>query len=466
MIDYITPNDTGVMADTDSHSINNAVRAAIERDIRRVVIPRINERTGKAQWDIDEAVILSSNLEIVLDNCYIRQVDGSMDNVFRNFDDENVRKSLQEEQENIIIRGIGNAVIDGGIHNGLTQRNSMKDGLPNVEKNNVIRFHNLRGFRLTDFTILNQRWWAINLNYVEEGYIGGLKIKCDNGAQNEDGIDLRSGCNNIILENLFGQAGDDFIALTGFYGGRASQKYAVAGKSIDIHDIIIKNIVATSAECTVVALRNQDGVKIYNVTVDTVYDAISSKEMNNGNPSFVFNFDNNAYNSPKSPYAVMRIGQEGWINKKQCEMGDVYGIHVTNIHARTNAAVMINEKIEDSYFGNIYASNAVDRIVTTKSCRNHQSYGADMRNVVFENVFYNCKDNENSVAFDFDLNGKDHVFENVFIKNAFLSNAKCAVDMKHGGTLNISGIYGNDIKDKISLREGSAVIIDGEPCFG
>jgi hypothetical protein len=385
-----------------------------------------------------------------------------MDNVFRNFEDDAVRSTLAEEQENIVIRGIGNAVIDGGVHNGLTQKTSLQNGLPHVEKNNVIRLHNLRGFRLTDFTILNQRWWAINLNYVEEGLISGLKIRCNNGSHNQDGIDLRSGCNNIILENLFGQAGDDFIALTGFYGGRASEKYAVAGKSIDIHDIIIKNIVATSAECTVVALRNQDGVKIYNVTVDTVYDAISSKEMNNDNPSFVFGFDNNAYNSPKSPYALMRIGQEGWINKKQCEMGDVYGIHVTNIHARTNAAVVINEKIEDSYFGNVYASDGVDRVVTTKSCRTHQTYGADMHNVVFENIFYNCKENENSIAFDFDVNGKEHTFNNVFIRNAFIGNARVAVDMKHKGVLNISGLYTDRSENTINVTEGAKVILDGK----
>ena len=462
MNNYITPNDKGIMSDTDSNSINNAVKAAIEMDVRRVLIPRINQRTGKAQWDIDEAIILSSNLEIVLDNCYLRQADGCMDNVFRNFDDEAVRSTLEEEQENIIIRGVGNAVIDGGVHNGLLQKNSMKDGLPHVEKNNVIRLHNLRGFRLTDFTILNQRWWAINLNYVEEGYIGGLKIKCDNGQHNLDGIDLRSGCNNIILENLYGQAGDDFIALTGFYGSRESEKYAVTGKSVDIHDIIIRNIVATSAECTVVALRNQDGVKIYNVTVDTVYDAISSKEKSNKNPSFVFNFDNNAYKSPKSPYALMRIGQEGWINKKQCEMGDVFGIHVTNIHARTNTALVLNEKIEDSYFGNIYAEDQVDRIVSAKSCRSNQTCGVDMHNVVFENIFYNCKENEDSVAFDFDINGKEHSFENVFIRNAFLGNAKVAVDMKHKGTLNISGLYGKDISEKIFVCEGAEVILDGE----
>lgn len=459
---YITPNDKGIISDTDSRSIQNAVNKALETDVRRVLIPRINERTGKAQWDIDEAIILSSNIEIVLDNCYIRQTDGTMDNVFRNFNDDAMRSTLEEEQENIIIRGVGNAIIDGGVHNGLTQKNSMKDGLPHVEKNNVIRLHNLRGFKLLDFTILNQRWWAINLNYVEEGYISGLKIKCDNGSHNLDGIDLRSGCNNIILENLFGQAGDDFIALTGFFGSRESEKYAVKGKSIDIHDIIIKNIVATSAECTVVALRNQDGVKIYNVTIDTVYDTISSKEKSNTNPCFVFNFDNNAYKSPKSPYSVIRIGQEGWVNKQPIKLGDVYGIHVTNIHARTNAAITLNEKIEDSYFGNIYASDGVDKVVTTKSCRTHQTYGVDMRNVVFENVFYNCKENEGSIAFDFDENTKKHTLENVFIRNAFVGNAANAIVMKHNGTLNVDGLYGSSVKEKIIIAEGGTVLLGGE----
>ena len=68
---YITPNDDGIIRDSDSASIQNAIDEAIKTDIRRVVIPRINARTGKAQWDVDKAIILSSNLEIILDNCYI-----------------------------------------------------------------------------------------------------------------------------------------------------------------------------------------------------------------------------------------------------------------------------------------------------------------------------------------------------------------------------------------------------------
>ena len=461
MNSYVTPNDSGIIADTDSRSINNAVREAKRSGINRVVIPRINERTGEALWEVDEAIILCSELEIVLDNCYIRQADGSMDNVFRNFDDDSMRRTLQEEQENIIIRGVGNAVIDGGRMNGLTEATSRKGGMPHVEMNNVIRLHNLRGLRLSDFTILNQRWWAINLHYVEEGLISGLKIICKPDCVNQDGIDIRSGCNNIILRDLYGQSGDDFIALTGFYGTRESDKYAVEGKSKDIHDIVIKNIVATSAECAIIALRNQDGVRLYNITIDTVHDAISSRALADTAPEFHFNFEINAYKSPKSPYTAIRVGQDEYIHVRESESGDVFGLHVTNIHTRTNTAILLNETVENSYFGNIYADNDVDRVISTKSCRARQNFGAELRNVVFENIFYNCRDNADSVAFDLDTNKREHSVHNVIIRNAFIGRAACAVNMKHKGTLTVNGLYSELAEPRFEIGEQAEIILDG-----
>ena len=121
MKEYYTPNDDEIMGSSDSESIQNAVDEALKTGIGKVVIPKLNKRTGKALWEVDSAVILSSNIEIILDNAYILQKEGSMDNVFRNFEEDKIRKSYKEEQHNIIIRGTGNAVIDGGKHNGLTE---------------------------------------------------------------------------------------------------------------------------------------------------------------------------------------------------------------------------------------------------------------------------------------------------------------------------------------------------------
>jgi len=460
---YVTPNDDGIVAETDSRSIQRAVEEALASGLGRVVIPRYNKRTGLCQWDVDEAIILDSNLEIVLDNCYIRQMDGSMDNVFRNFREGQERKTLAEEQHDIIIRGVGKAVLDGGIGNGLTQKTSMKDGRPHIYRNNVIFLHNLRDFKLENFTICNQRHWAINLTFCEKGVISGLNLICDNNLRNQDGLDLRFGCNNIRIENMNGQAGDDFIALTGLQGNYVIDRYAVEGKSWDIHDVIIQNIMATSAECTLIALRNHDGVKIYNVTIDNVHDVMTSQEAL-GKSTCVLNLDANRYELPKSPYAIVRIGHDNksYIHKQICAPGDVHSIHVSNLHARCNSVLMLNMDVEDSYFGNIYAGNGVDRIVLTTSDVYHHSAGVNMRNSVIENVFWDCRDNDRSVAFDFVENDKEHTLENVEIRNAWLGSCQQVLNMQHKGTLQLTNVHGENLKDKITVKEGACVILNGE----
>lgn len=462
MNNFITPNDKGIMAETDSRSINNAVREALKCGFGKVVIPRRNERTGEDRWDVDEAILLSSDLEIILDNCYIRQTDGCMDNVFRNFEDPATPTSFDKEDRNIVIRGVGNAIIDGGNMNGLCEATSCKGGLPHVEKNNVIRLYNLRGLRLLNFTILNQRWWAINLYYVEEAIISGLNIVTRPTGLNQDGIDLRVGCNNIIIENVYGQSGDDFIALSGFWNSTTAGKYNVSGKSRDIHDVVIRNVVANSTECAVIALRNHDGVRLYNITIDTVHDTLTSEAMNDKNPRFDHFFDANSYKSPRSPYATVRVGQDGYIHESECASGDVFGLHVVNIHGRLNNTVMLNESIENSYFGNIYADNGVDCVITTKTHRESLNYGAELRNVVFENIFYNCRDNENSTAIDFSLNHREHTMKNVVIRNAFVGNARTAINMGHKGRIDVSGLYSDTESPKIIVAEGSEVILDGK----
>ena len=55
-IERITPNQPEVMADDDSRSIQNAIALAKETGVNRVVIPRVNARTGEALWQIARTV--------------------------------------------------------------------------------------------------------------------------------------------------------------------------------------------------------------------------------------------------------------------------------------------------------------------------------------------------------------------------------------------------------------------------
>jgi hypothetical protein len=50
----------------------------------------------------------------------------------------------------------------------------------------------------------------------------------------------------------------------------------------------------------------------------------------------------------------------------------------------------------------------------------------------------------------------------VFIRNAFVGAARCAIDMKHHGTLIVDGLYGESVKDKIICAECGKVIFNGE----
>ncbi len=447
MLPYITPNDPEVIGRTDSESIRNAVERAVRTDVRRVRIPRLNARTGAARWDIDRAVILESGLEIVLDNCVLRQADGCFDNVFRSFDEE-PSDSVEGRKHDIRIVGEGNAVIDGGLPNGLTQGTSTPER--HVSRNNLILLHNVKGFVIENLTLLNQRWWAVNLIYAESGRISNVRIHCECNLPNQDGIDLRVGCHDIILENLTGTAGDDFIALSAIGDGMGG-KPPVQGLSQDIHDITIRNIVATSANCAVIALRNSDGRKLYNVTMDNVHDvdngAEESGKLYPAYPEHKANFDIRRHLRGNSPYTLLRIGQDGYYKNRNACLGETYAISATNLYARGGCAVMINVSLQDSYFGRIFAENDVDYIVTTKSGRTRQIYGADLRNVVIEDVFYNNTDNDFATAFDFDINQVERRVENVIVRRAFLGSCRKPFSLREKGNVIFEEIRGRFVTE-------------------
>ena len=159
-------------------------------------------------------------------------------------------------------------------------------------------------------------------------------------------------------------------------------------------------------------MRATDGRKLYNVTIDNVHDvdngAAEAGKCYPEYPKASINMDIRRVRRGNHPYAMIRIGQHGYYSKRTNVLGEVYGITATNLYSRGGVAIMINVSLKDSYFSNIHADNDVDYIVTTKSGRVKQKYGADIENVVFENIFYNNTDNDFATAFDFDFNEENY----------------------------------------------------------
>jgi len=77
----VSPND--VSGSTDSDRIEAAIASAVSSGANEVVIPKTNQRTGEDIWLIDQAILLPSNMRLVLDDCLVRLAPGTQDNIIR-----------------------------------------------------------------------------------------------------------------------------------------------------------------------------------------------------------------------------------------------------------------------------------------------------------------------------------------------------------------------------------------------
>ncbi len=345
MKEYFDPNDYVDVTECDSDAINLAVKEARASGVNRVLITGVNKRTGCGIWNISRAILLPSDIEIVIDNAILRQADGSFDNIFRT---ENTFSELSScLEENIHIRGVGEAVLDGGVPNGLTESTSCKAGFPHVIRNNMILITNTKGFSISGITFRDMRWWAINLIHATDGTLSALAFDAKDNIPNQDGIDLRIGCRNILIENIKGAAGDDLIALSGFRGFERALGFDFPDVCPDIYDIKIRQVEGTSVSKAVIAIRNHDGVKIHNIDIDGVYDT--------------------SHIMGHKPYATLRIGQKTYSNFGFSTLSDTSFIRARNIHTFSGDAIMVNVTLEDSSFEEVYLKDCARCAFTTDS---------------------------------------------------------------------------------------------------
>lgn len=248
------------------------------------------ELTGS--YEIAAPVLLPSHFTLILRDCTLRMRDGSFSPMFVN---EHWQDPAGTDTD-IRLTGIGRAVLDGGEYNGLSEKNAGTDGRPPIWQNNLLLFAGVRGFSVTGLSVKNQRWWALNFIGCSEGLLRDLDFAADatridpatgervfgllrgqyaaTFVKNADGIDLRAGCHNILIENITGFTEDDTIALTCLWGNLErhflGEDFPEERRAIS--DVMIRNV-RSSAYCTIVRLLNQGGTRLYNVLIDGVMDA-------------------------------------------------------------------------------------------------------------------------------------------------------------------------------------------------
>ena len=345
--DWVSANDFADAAD-DSEMIQCAIDAAARSGIRTARVPSVNARTGASVWIIARTLLLPSHLTLVLDHAHLRMADGVVCQMMRN------SNALVPEgndpagrQRGIRIVGIGDAVLDGGEPNGLSEFTSDKNGFPNVSENLTLYLHNVEDFVIENLRIVDQRWWAIALMYCEHGRIERIRFELTRHAidshapwRNQDGIDLRVGCAHIAIREISGETGDDLIALTALKSEYFEVRQHVAGLSTDIHDIVIEGVRGVTNMCALIRLLNHFGHRIYNIVIRDILE-ISRPGIEN-----------------KTQMAI-RIGDTCtayYRNDPELRLrhGEIFNIHIENLFTRALTAIITCGSIKNLTARNIH----------------------------------------------------------------------------------------------------------------
>lgn len=374
----VTPNDPGVVGADDSISIQNAVDLAVKRG-EKVVIPAFNKRTGTNLWVFTKCVKLPGHTTLVIDNAHLRMGDGMMDNLFRSanaFTPEGRTKAGR--LTDIRILGVGNAVLDGGNHNGLTEYSERKNGLPSVILNTHVLLVNVRNFEMSGLTIKDHRFWGTCFNYCSYGRIAHIRFLAHGTVNNQDGINLRNGCHNILVEDITGQTNDDMIALSGIDGRDADRKKPdpwsrdVADDSPDLYSITIRNVVGCAANHPFISLRNHNGVKIHDILIERVSESDYQEPMANGtNPG---------------RYAMIRLGQALYWHTRPSTIGETRNIVLKDIDARVaEQAIIANATIKNLRISGVNCTGNCRCAFTTFGAV-WSAPGVKLENAVLENL--------------------------------------------------------------------------------
>lgn len=330
-----TVNDYTGLTDSDR------IEAAIANRENGIVVipPRVSdEEPERDHWLIDRAILLPENTTVILQNCKIKLSDKCRDNFFRSANC-GLGKGDPEPLHNIHIRGEGLCILEGADHPRAAGDGSkilacpcpktpedicaMADWVPEERRSPEkldfwdahdhsygtdagkegesqygdwrgigILFANVHDSSIENLRIVCSHGWGISFEACSccriekidfdanmEKMIDGLL----NNMENQDGIDLRNGCHDIVIDGITGGTGDDLIALTAirdpndYTGGGYRHTHIMHSdwtrRDPDIYNVIIRNVMGYSKGkiCNIIRLLPA-GCRIHDVVIDGLID--------------------------------------------------------------------------------------------------------------------------------------------------------------------------------------------------
>lgn len=321
---FLTPNDKGFLGADDAASIQNAIDAAAEAGVNKVVIPCYNKRTDSRVWVIGATIRIPAQMMLVLDNCRLELAEGFMGPLFTN---SNFRreegKLIAGEQTNIRIIGKGEVTVCGGIY-----------------------LHNVRNFTVEGFRVDHHGGSGIAMMYASYGKVCNIDFAGSFAAENQDGVVLRSGCHDVTVENITGVVGGNMVTLVAEAGPELEVAAHVMGLVVDVRNIIVKNIKATCSG-NLVKLFNQDGRMLYNILVESISDT-------------------SADYSENRPFSAVMIGDlNAKPNDRAALPGETKTITVRNVFTRGQYGVAICGALTNTLLESIHIHGDGEYAVAT-----------------------------------------------------------------------------------------------------
>jgi polygalacturonase len=333
---------------SDSDRIEAAIAEALKTGVNSVEIPRMNRKTGQPIWLIERAILIPSDFTLVLSDCLVRLAPGTKDNILAN---AGSRTSPLSGNKNVRILGKGSPVLSGGVGS-----NWEKPGDKNGWRTIGLLLYDTQHFTLDGFQMEETQTWAISLeNGCAYGRIANIDFANSNKYPNQDGVDLRKGCHDILIENITGDTGDDSVALTGLRNDNPDPlkpSMQVGGpqsrENDDIYNITIRDIrTRVCGGHHIVRLLNHDGIKLYNIFISNVMDASGPKDAR--------------------AKAAIRIGDVGYSSMAKNKLGETYNIFIDNVLSRAETVVKIQGTLKNATLRNIVGYDVNSQLVETGS---------------------------------------------------------------------------------------------------
>ena len=165
--------------------------------------------------------------------------------------------------------------------------------------------------------------------------------------KNGDGIDLRCGCSDILIENITGQTEDDSVALTALKG-RSETRFFVPEKGWDIHHIVVKNVMTRVRSGAQLRLLCADGTRVHDVCADTLVDTSPAQAWQTS----VF-----------LGYAILAE----YIRERTSVRGEMTNISISNVFSNSYRAILAGCALENLRITNLYCRSGVRHAVTTEN---------------------------------------------------------------------------------------------------